>query len=330
MKKEIVERGERSSPALSMPPEVAGVSAFRGEDNDFGILMGLSLVMQALYVQIEQAAPHTAPVLITGEAGTGKKRCAQALHRRGPRARGSFITIHATTLVALPMLEEIWMQAAGGTLFIADIPALSTPLQDYLLTLLGNISPDVRLIGSAPYDAASRSNGFFRGALHKRLQGLSLTMPPLRVRGDDIIDLASLFLRHRSFSGFTAEAESLLKSHAWPGNVSQLRHVMECLSVQPAETINDNDPPPITASLLAPFLSSQNNNPLPPAARTPTLDLYGEPDEIRTLAEVERKAIERALHLCGGNIPRAAARLGLSPSTLYRKKAAWEPSGGNP
>jgi two-component system repressor protein LuxO len=141
----------------------------------------------------------------------------------------------------------------------------------------------------------------------------------LRERGEDVLAIARHFLARfaeeegKGFVRFAPDAEAALRAHRWPGNVRELEN-----AVRTAVVLHEGEA--VTAAMLPLALQA----PPPPAARAPQPAAAPDPARrIRPLSVVEREAIEEAVALCGGNIPKAAAFLGISPSTLYRKRAAW-------
>jgi two-component system repressor protein LuxO len=172
--------------------------------------------------------------------------------------------------------------------------------------------------------------GRFREDLYYRLHVVPVRLPPLRERGEDVIAIAEAMLARaaaeegRRFLGFSADAKAALAAHRWPGNVRELENaVRTAVVLHDAERVEAHmlplrvAPPPQPAqppaAPPAPAIAPRGTVPAPgDAARL-----------IRPLADLEREAIERAVELCEGNIPKAAAHLGISPSTLYRKRAAW-------
>ncbi len=149
-------------------------------------------------------------------------------------------------------------------------------------------------------------------------------LPPLRDRGDDIILLAEDFLKQyvaedgKDFQRFSTEVEICLRAFQWPGNVRQLQNVIRNIVVlHNGQTVQMNHLPP-------PLDAVPTRNPIKQKPQKLPLDDAAPASDIRPLAEVEREAIESAITFCDGNIPRAAALLEVSPSTIYRKKQSWE------
>ena len=243
-------------------------------------------------------------------------------------------------------------QGNGGTLFLDEIAEMDVLLQAKLLRFIqtGSVqkvgatkaeSLDIRFICATnrhPQDAIEQ--GFLREDLYYRLNVVTINIPPLAGRGADPEEIASNFLDHfaaqekKSFSGFSMAAKTLLNRYPWPGNVRQLRNCVHNLVIM-------NQGPLLTEQQLAEALNLDANNLasyLADPESKPTLSNQVEPvqskqeasmlgvsnTDIRLLSHVERDAIERAIDICQGNVVQAAAALGVSPSTLYRKIQAWD------
>jgi two-component system repressor protein LuxO len=278
------EAGSRRSPRPAKPepkPAVPDGAAFLG-------FIGASPPMQAAYKLIDAAAPSKATVFITGESGTGKEVCAEAIHRRSPRANGPFIAINCAAIPKDLMESEIFghvkgaftgattdhsgatLQADGGTLFLDEIGEMDLSLQAKLLRFLQTgmvkkvgsekLEPvDVRIVCATNRDPyAEVQAGRFREDLFYRLQVISIELPPLRERGDDVLLIARHFLtkfgreERKEFKGFSPEAEQIMRNYAWPGNVRQLLNVVRNVVV-----LNDGD-------IIQPFM-------FPPPLNKPTM-----------------------------------------------------------
>ncbi|MCU7936119.1 MAG: sigma-54 dependent transcriptional regulator [Candidatus Thiodiazotropha sp. (ex Dulcina madagascariensis)] len=319
--------------------------------------IGSSLPMQAVYRIIDAAAPSKASVFITGESGTGKEICAEAIHKQGPRAKQSFIALNCGAIPRDLMESEIFGHikgaftgalaerkgaaslADGGTLFLDEIGEMDMELQTKLLRFIqtgafqkvgsGKVEQvDVRFICATnrdPLEAVAEKR--LREDLYYRLHVIPLHLPPLRDRGEDIIAIAAYFLityareEGRKFTGFTPEAETALRHYDWPGNVRQLQNVIRNIVV-----LHDDErvkahhlPPPLDNALKEKEITRPVRHHPQPVDTTPPSD-----SSIKPLALVERETIESAIESCNGNIPKAAALLEVSPSTIYRKKQSWE------
>ncbi len=324
--------------------------------------IGSSLAMQAIYRIIDAAAPSKAPVFITGDSGTGKEICADAIHRQGQRRDRPFVALNCAAIPHDLIESEIFghvkgaftgatadrqgaaAQAKGGTLFLDEICEMDISLQSKLLRLIQTGSfqkvggtrleeADVRFIAATNRDPhAEVRAGRFREDLFYRLHVIPICLPPLREREGDALELAEAFLkRHaleekKSFTGFSAAAREMLASYPWPGNVRQLENAIRNIVVL-------HDGPEVRPEMLPPLpglkpLPATAAAPPPQPAAAPCAPGLKEPDlkdnVLRPLWMQEREIIERAIALCDGNIPRAAARLDVSPSTIYRKRQSWE------
>lgn len=329
----------------------------------FGFI-GSSTVMQAVYRMISAAARSKATVFITGESGTGKELCAEAVHRRSPRAHGPFVALNCGAIPKDLIESEIFghvkgaytgavsdrdgaaSRASGGTLFLDEICEMDPSLQTKLLRFIqtGIVQKvggskqeevDVRFVCATNRDPeAEVAEGRFREDLYYRLHVIPLHMPPLREREEDVILIATHLLTQfseeegKTFQGFDSDVKAIIKAYHWPGNVRQLQNVVRNIVVlHDAKMVARDMMPQIILDAVSEngasssaMLSGKGNS------------TYGGGDDddgqIQPLWQVEKETIERAIALCEGNIPQAAARLGVSPSTIYRKKIAWESGGG--
>lgn len=323
----------------SLPQSLAGDTS--------GPFIGTSAPMRALYGIIENAASSKATVFVTGESGTGKEICAQTIHRLSARADKPFIAINCAAIPRELLESELFghvkgaftgaienrdgavKQAQGGTLFLDEICEMTVEMQSKLLRFLQTLRyarigsgreehADVRIICATnrnPLDEIEQ--GRFRSDLYYRLHVIPIAMPPLRGRGDDILDLADYYLHlyaaeeGKSFRAFSPDAEAFLVHHDWPGNVRELQNMIRYLVVL-------HDAPRVELAMLTSQLPGVKNT-LP---RAPS-NGRGHAPSMTPLWQIEKEAIERAIMLCDGNIPRAAALLEISPSTIYRKKLSW-------
>ena len=337
-----------------------------GRDRFHGFIGG-SPAMQAVYHTIESAAASKATVFITGESGTGKEVCAEAIHRASPRRQAPFIALNCGAIPKDLMESEIFghvkgaftgaisdrtgaaAKANGGTLFLDEIAEMELALQTKLLRFVqtGTFqkvgetrqeSVDIRIICATNRDPlAEVRDGRFREDLYYRLHVVPIQMPPLRDRGDDILAVARAFLvayareEGKHFRRFAVEAEARLAAYAWPGNVRQLQNV-----IRNAVVLNDGEE--VTPEMLPPPISGTGNGamatdtgvsaPLPAAAMPGATMAAADAGPIVPLWQVEKQAIEKAIDACDGNIPRAAALLQISASTIYRKKQVWDGTSG--
>jgi DNA-binding NtrC family response regulator len=352
-----------SSPVASTPVAPAPRRAARAQtasadspDSLTGSgFIGSSEVMERLHQKINSVARSMATVFITGESGTGKELCALAVHGASPRAAGPFIALNCGAIPQDLLESEVFghmkgsftgaisdkpgaaAAADGGTLFLDEIcemaPALQTKLLRFLQTStvvpVGATRPrkvNVRIICATnrdPLDAVRR--GEFREDLYYRLFVVPLHMPPLRDRGEDVLEIAETALAHfareegKPFDGLDRPVKALFRALPWPGNVRQVLNVIRNIVVL-------NEGGLVTLDMLPDTLDRQIDAgaptaiaPLPAPSALSLDDLIGRP-----LAEIERAVIEATLARHGGSVPRAARVLELSPSTLYRKIEGWK------
>jgi two-component system repressor protein LuxO len=328
-------------------------------------IIGSSLAMQAVYRIIESAAPSRASVFITGESGTGKELCAEAVHRQSPRAKRPFVALNCAAIPKDLIESEIFghvkgaftgatadrdgaaAQARGGTLFLDEICEMDISLQSKLLRFIqtgtfqkvGANKPeeaDVRFLCATNRDPLEEVRaGRFREDLYYRLHVIPMTMPPLRDREGDVLELAEFFLKRfakeegKGFRALSSAVRQALVSYSWPGNVRQLENVIRNAVVlhDGAEVLPEMMPSLVNAG--APSVAVMPLTPIPSPPSLPT-EVEAAPavqpvrDVLRPLWRQEKEIIEAAIAECGGNIPKAAAYLDVSPSTIYRKKQSWE------
>lgn len=317
-----------------------------GRDQFCG-LVGGSLAMQSVYRIIQSAAPSSATVFITGESGTGKELCAAAIHRLSKRKDRPFVAVNCAAIPRDLLESELFghvkgaftgaattrlgaaLQADGGTLFLDEIgemdPALQAKMLRFLQTgqvqRLGEDKPrqaDVRVVCATNRDPrAAVAEGRFREDLFYRLYVIPVQMPPLRERDDDVLLLAQHFLQDfaqqdgKKFSRFSPEAEDALLAYGWPGNVRELQNVIRNVVVlNDGETV---EAPMLPAGIARSGTAGPTRVPsaAPPAQGS-----------ILPLDDVIDRAIANAIALNEGSIPRAAAALKVSPSTIYRRRQA--------
>jgi DNA-binding NtrC family response regulator len=297
-------------------------------------LLGTSPTMQRVYAMARQVAPARASVLITGESGTGKGELARALHALSPRARAPFVALHCSSLAENLLESELFghekgaftgadrrrlgrfEQADGGTLFLDEIGEIAAATQVKLLRVLqektfervgGNelVRVDIRLIAATNKDLTTEVREHrFREDLYYRLNVVHIEMPPLRLRGQDVVALAEHFLRkfalenHRQIRGLSPAARAKISAHRWPGNVRELENAMERAVVF---TLGDTVEPEALPFDAAPDTSD--------GVRIPGA----------TLAEIEKHAILTTLEAAEGSTGRAAEILDISVRTIqYR------------
>jgi two-component system response regulator HydG len=297
-----------------------------------------------------RVAPSQATVLITGETGTGKEMVARAIHAYSDRANRQFVAVNCSALAegvleselfghvkgaftgaAVPRLG-LFREADRGTVFLDEIGDISPGMQSRLLRVLQEreitpvgadtpIKVDVRVVAATHQNLeALVKQGRFREDLFYRLNVVTLKIPPLRERLQDLPLLAHHFLRELARShgrepvALDPEAESLLLRHSWPGNVRELQNVLERAVVLAAQGVigPEHLPMDLRSESLAP-----SSNPVP-ASDAPLLPL----------AEVEKRHVLMVLKACAGNRERAARVLGISSRTLLRMLQRWGISAG--
>ncbi|MEP3048526.1 MAG: sigma-54 dependent transcriptional regulator [Roseibium sp.] len=340
------------SPQLATKPAPTGL----GQQTGLNRLVGHSPKMRDLHDQISRMAPSQAPVFITGDSGTGKELCANAIHDLSDRKDNRFVTLNCAAIPRDLIESEIFgyvrgaftgatdnragaaEQANGGTLFLDEIGEMDLLLQSKLLRFLqtgtfqrlGDTESrhvDARIICATNRNPlAEITAGRFREDLYYRLHVLPIHIPPLKERRDDILPLAETFLarysqeERRGFKGFDADAETRITSYSWPGNVRQLENTIRQIVVM-------NDGAAVTYDMLPMIIRDQSGRPNSiidlSRERTRTMAPARAFGSIEPLWSQERRIIEDALDAFDGNIAMAAAALEISPSTIYRKRQSW-------
>jgi transcriptional regulator with GAF, ATPase, and Fis domain len=326
--------------------------AMRDEnERRYRLLESASAPMQEVMASLRRVAPTRATVLLLGESGTGKEVLARELHRLSPRAAEPFVAVNCTALTPSLLESELFGHekgaftgasqakkgkfelANGGTVFLDEIGDLPVDLQMKLLRVLqerevdrvGGSKPvrvDVRIIAATNRDLQKAMEaGSFREDLYFRLNVVTLSLPPLRERPEDVPPLARHILERtcreikRSLMSFDGEALALLSRYAWPGNVRELSNVIERAAVLcPATVIEARDLPP---ELRSGGAAGRAQAAPGGAAESIYADIAGASlsDQVETF---KRKRIESALAASGGNQAQAAKLLGLHQSNLSR------------
>jgi two-component system response regulator HydG len=306
-----------------------------------GALVGRSAAMRALYEMIEPVAHSSAPVLLRGESGSGKELVARALHSEGPRAAEPFVAVNCTALPHALLESELFGHVKGaftgattprrglfaeadkGTLFLDEIGDMPSELQAKLLRVLedGEVravgadasrTVDVRIVAATHQDLEARvREGRFRADLFYRLNVVTLRIPPLRERREDIPLLVEHFVsRSRArnprskVTALSPEVVSALGTMPWPGNVRELENLVERLVVLvPRETVELAE-----LRLHAPSVN--------PEVHPLTLAQEG----LWPLRQLEGEYISWVVARCGGNKTRAAELLGIDVSTIHRRE----------
>ena len=301
-----------------------------GATADVGGIVGVSGPMQKVFETLRKVSGTDLPVLISGESGTGKELVARAIHQSGPRVTGPFVAINCGAIPDNLLEGELFghergaftgahMQrkgriesAQGGVLFLDEIGELPPPLQVKLLRYLQDqrivrlggreeITVDARILAATNMDlAAAMQDGRFREDLYYRLAVITIPLPPLRERLDDIPLLAQSMLQRYGnltrvrIQGFTKRALSALQSHAWPGNVRELENcIKRAVAMAQGPRITPED------LQLASSVSTEGLT-------------------LRAAREaVEKELVKKVLARHNGNVTRAAVELGISRPTLH-------------
>ncbi|MGB0068773.1 MAG: sigma-54 dependent transcriptional regulator [Isosphaeraceae bacterium] len=311
-------------------------------DPDFpGAIVGTCPAMREVYKSIGRVAAQNLPVLITGESGTGKELVARAIYQHGPRARAPYRTLNCAAIPESLLESELFghergaftgadrkrigkfEQCNGGTLFLDEVGDMAESVQAKMLRLLqeqefervgGNelVRTDVRLIGATHRDLKAWSaEGKFRPDLYYRLSVVTIHLPPLRDRGDDLSLLVQLLLRRynielgREVREVAPEVMNRFRSYPWPGNVRELQSVLQQALLRASGTV-----------LIPEFLP---NDLLPETQTSAASDTGTRYRPGTSLADLEREAIQQCLLQTGGHRRRAADLLGISTRTLLRK-----------
>jgi DNA-binding NtrC family response regulator len=341
----LLKRGLRSR---SLEEENRELKQVVAEKRSLKNLIGKSAPLAKTIEKIEQVAPTRATVLIEGESGTGKEVVAHTIHQLSGRPAAKFVIVNCAALSAQLLESELFghekgsftgasqrrlgrfEQADGGTIFLDEIGEIDATTQVKLLRVLsertiervGSNTPvkvDVRLIAATNKNLKLMvDRGEFREDLYFRLNVIKIDMPPLRRRGEDIVLLASAFLREfaqenqRPVKSLSDEALALLRQYPWPGNVRELRTVIEHGVVMCNDTQIDIEHLPDflkNATTTHPDHESATQEPQMALASHPELNLH----------LLERQAIQDALAKSAGNRTLAAEWLGISRRTLQRK-----------
>ena len=302
-------------------------------------LLGESQPMQDLRELVCRVAASDATVLVTGESGSGKELVARALHAASPRSSGPLVAVNCAALPEALLESELFghvrgaftdaktsrkglfVEASGGTLLLDEIGEMPPGMQAKLLRALetrrvrpvgatGEVPFDVRIVTATHRDLeAAVAEKTFRQDLYYRINVVHVEVPPLRVRGNDILLLAQHFLvrcasrQGKALTSLSRSAAELLLAYAWPGNVRELYNCIErAVALARFEQIAVEDLPP----------KLRAERPRPPT-------LSEEDPDLLTLEELESRHIRRVMDASGHNKRLAAKILGVDRTTLYRK-----------
>jgi DNA-binding NtrC family response regulator len=320
--------------------EVTRLRRALADSQSFGEMIGKSPAMHRVFDLIERVAGTEASVLVTGESGTGKELVARSLHVRGRRKDGPFVALNCAALPpglveselfghargaftgARDARDGLFVQAKGGTLFLDEIGELPPEVQPKLLRALQErrvrpvggtqeVELDVRLVTATNRDlAADVEAKRFREDLLYRIDVVRVELPPLRMRGRDVLLLAQSFIERyaaqgqRDVKGLDPAAAELLLGYDWPGNVRELEN---CMERAVALTRHDRILP-----IDLPAWVREHR------AKT-VMVAIDDPEDLPSLEELERRYIGRVLEITAGNKSHAARILGVERRTLYRR-----------
>lgn len=309
---------------------------------DQRVIIADSGIMKRILEMVAWVAPMDSNVVISGESGTGKDLIARLIHEKSHRSENAFLSVNCAAMPEQLLESELFgyeggaftgalskgkiglfEATSGGTLFLDEVGEMSLALQSKLLRVLENhevrrvggltnIPVDVRVICATNRDLAEMvKEKTFREDLYYRLSVFNIDLPPLRDRSEDIIPIAELFLhglnekygKNKRFPDVTKET---MLSYSWPGNIRELRNVVERIFV-----INSGDELGFTPAPRARI--GENGTGLS------YFDIGAYSDFRSYMEDAERKYIDYALEKCGGSVAAAAAMLGLHRSALYRK-----------
>jgi two-component system response regulator HydG len=333
---------ERALEHMSLKAENLDLRQKLHGDFDLANIVGRSQPMRELIEMVAMVAPSEATALITGESGTGKELIAKTIHYNSSRKEGPLVTVNCAALTETLLESELFghekgaftgadrrregrfMQANKGTVFLDEIGEMSSVMQAKLLRVIQDreiqrvgsdttLKVDVRILAATNRDLQEDvSSGNFREDLYYRLNVVTLRVPPLRERHEDIPLLAQHFLEkyseknRKSIKGFTPLSMDMLLRYDWPGNVRELENAVErAVILGPGDYITEKELP---LSITKAY---------------PHAEDVDRPTRVRkqpqSLDEVEREAVLAALEASGGNKSETARVLGITRKTLHKK-----------
>ena len=306
-----------------------------------GSFLTASPRMEAVYELVRQVAPTDAFILIRGETGTGKEIIARLIHRLSLRSSEKLVTINCAALPESLLESELFGYEKGaftgaseskpgkfeyahqGTLFLDEIGDMALPLQAKVLRVLQEKEverlgshekkrADVRVV-SATHQPLEElmERGLFREDLYYRLNVISLHLPPLRERPEDIILLSNFFLEEftakygKEIQGFSREVRDFFLRYSWPGNIRELRNLVESMVILSRKRVITEESLPVSLREKTPGPSASSSSP--------------HREDSLSLESGEKDLIRQALDKTGGNRAKAARILGIARSTLYNK-----------
>ncbi len=319
-----------------------------------GAVIGESSAFRRMMTLVEQVADSSATVLIQGESGTGKELVARAIHDLSSRRKGPFVAVNCAALPETLLESELFGYergaftgaagrkegrfelADGGTLFLDEVADLSPVTQPKILRVLQEgefervggtrtIRVDVRTVTATNQDLVQLvREKRFREDLFYRLNVITIQVPPLRDRREDIPRLAQHFLRvyaaknNRTLEGFSDEALRCLEGYSWPGNVRELENVVERAVVLARGRVEIADLPDSVAERPVMLVRG------PAGEAAPVMEGFFKVRIGTSLAEMEQRLLEETLRLTKGNKTLTARILGIDPKTVFRKLKAGE------
>ena len=331
----------------SLQRRAANTNAEGENPTELGKIIGKSPAMLEVYKTVARVSPTKSTVLILGESGTGKELIARAIHEHSPRANRPFVAVDCGALTETILESElfghmrgsftgafadkkgVFEDAQGGTCFLDEIGGISTNMQARLLRVLQEheirrvggkdwLPVDVRVVAATNQNLSEAvAKGDFRQDLYYRLDVITIQLPPLRERADDIPLLAQHFLKYyghesgKPVPAFSDKAMELLCSYPWPGNIRELENAIEqavALSYQPVLTPEDL-PREVREQRAAKIASLTSENGQFIFPDTPSLE------------EVKKRYVLHVLQLTGGNVSATARVLNVDRRSLYRRLA---------
>jgi DNA-binding NtrC family response regulator len=314
-----------------------------------------SPAMRQFLKETRRVAARDATVLLLGETGVGKGLLARSLHNEGPRAKRPFVTVSCAALNENLLETELFGHVKGaftgaertrrgyfelahrGTLFLDEIAELPTHLQAKLLSVIEDrtlqplgaeksISIDVRLIAATNRDLASEvENRRFREDLYYRLNGITLTLPALRDRVEDIPEIAQSYVEHyraltaSDVKGISSDAFRTLTTYAWPGNIRELSNAIERAVIMATGAEIQVEDLPVAIQEFAPTLLAPHEASGLPEAEAEWLRLPWAGVRRKVLEETELRYLKGLLTRTGGRVGEAARQAGMDPRSLHPK-----------
>ncbi len=326
---------------------------------NFAGFVGQSTVMQFVYKAIEKSARSKASVMLTGPSGAGKEVAAEAIHQHSPLHDKPFNVVNCAAIPSELMESELFghvkgafsgavsardglvATSDGGTLFLDELTEMDISLQAKLLRFIQTgkfkrVGSDreeqaqIRFVSATNRDPQTAiAENKLREDLYYRLNVISIDLPPLAEREGDKVLLAEHFLKvacekeGRELMALTDNAKQLIEHAPWPGNVRQLQNIIYSASVMAdGDTVDESD-------IQLALGSGAEKIRLVSQAASPIQETTQNRDgPVRSLAEIERSAIENTIKRFNDNVVQSASALGVSPSTLYRKMQQWEENAG--